>query len=76
MSNIIRGQRNRRQKQAFAKKLRAKMTDYEKILWKRLRTNKLLGLHFRRQQIIDGFIVDFYCHKTKLIIEIDGGICT
>ncbi len=50
------------------------MTNSEKSLWEKLRTNKLLGLHFRRQQIIDGFIVDFYCHKIKLIIEVDGEI--
>jgi len=34
----------------------------------------LHGLHFRRQQIIDGFIVDFYCHAAKLVIEVDGKI--
>jgi very-short-patch-repair endonuclease len=33
-----------------------------------------LGVHFRRQQIIAGFIVDFYCHKTALVIEVDGDI--
>ena len=32
------------------------------------------GWHFRRQQIIDGFIVDFYCHKAGLVIEVDGPI--
>jgi very-short-patch-repair endonuclease len=31
-------------------------------------------LHFRRQQIIDRFIVDFYCHKAALVVELDGGI--
>ncbi|MCK4905902.1 MAG: DUF559 domain-containing protein [Spirochaetes bacterium] len=40
MSNIIRGQKINRQKQAFAKKLRTKMTDYEKILWKRLKNKQ------------------------------------
>jgi very-short-patch-repair endonuclease len=33
-----------------------------------------LGVHFRRQQIIAGFIVDFYCHKAGLVIELDGDI--
>lgn len=32
------------------------------------------GLHFRRQQIIDGYIVDFYCHALSLIVEVDGEI--
>jgi len=57
-----------------ARLLRKNMTDSEKILWKHLRTNKLDGYHFRRQQIIYGFIVDFYCHEAALIIEIDGKI--
>ena len=74
MSNLISNQRINRQKLAFAKKLRAEMTDSEKALWKELRRNNLLGLHFRRQQIIDGFIVYFYCHKARLIIEVDGAI--
>jgi very-short-patch-repair endonuclease len=33
-----------------------------------------LGVHFRRQQVIAGFIVDFYCHKAGLVIELDGGV--
>jgi very-short-patch-repair endonuclease len=49
------------------------MTPAEKILWQQLRANKL-GVHFRRQQVIAGFIVDFYCHKATLVIEVDGDI--
>jgi len=49
------------------------MTPSEKILWQELRANKL-GVHFRRQQVIAGFIVDFYCHKSALVIEVDGDI--
>jgi len=37
------------------------------------RANKL-GVHFRRQQVSRGFIVDFYCHKAGLVIEVDGYI--
>ena len=37
------------------------------------RANKL-GVHFRRQQVIAGFIVDFYCHKAGLVVEVDGDI--
>lgn len=58
----------------MAKELRQNMTPTERILWQLLRTNKLAGWHFRRQQIIDGFIVDFYCHAASLIVEVDGGI--
>lgn len=50
------------------------MTPEEALLWQELRTNKLAGWHFRRQQAIDGFIVDFYCHAASLIVEVDGGI--
>lgn len=49
------------------------MTPAEKILWEELRANKL-GVRFRRQQVIQGFIVDFYCHKSALVIEVDGDI--
>ena len=49
------------------------MTPAEKILWNELRANKL-GVHFRRQQVIAGFIVDFYCHKFALVVEVDGDI--
>ena len=49
------------------------MTPAEKVLWNELRANKL-GIHFRRQQVIAGFVVDFYCHKAELVIEVDGDI--
>lgn len=49
------------------------MTPAKKILWQELRANKL-GVHFRRQQIIAGFIVDYYCHKASLVVELDGDI--
>ncbi|MCI2430103.1 endonuclease domain-containing protein [Candidatus Acetothermia bacterium] len=57
-----------------AKELRRQMTLAEKILWQALRAKRLHGLHFRRQQVIDGFIVDFYCHAASLVVEIDGDI--
>ena len=43
------------------------------MVWQELRANKL-GVRFRRQQVIAGFIVDFYCHKAALVIEVDGDI--
>ena len=42
-------------------------------MWQELRANKL-GVHFRRQQVIAEFIVDFYCHEAGLVVEVDGGI--
>ncbi len=73
IKNIIPGQTVTKEKLQRAKELRRDMTPAEKILWEELRANKL-GVHFRRQQIIAGFIVDFYCHKAALVIEVDGDI--
>jgi very-short-patch-repair endonuclease len=50
------------------------MTPAERILWKALRRNAIDGFHFRRQQVIEGFVVDFYCDAAKLAIELDGGV--
>ena len=65
---------HRPEKQERAKTLRKEMTSIEVQLWEKLRSNKLGGLHFRRQQVVDGFIADFYCHKAGLILELDGSI--
>jgi very-short-patch-repair endonuclease len=73
VKNIIPGQSVKKEKLQRAKELRRDMTPAEKILWEELRANKL-GVHFRRQQVIEGFIVDFYCHKAALVIEVDGDI--
>lgn len=73
VKNIIPGQRITPEKLQRARELRREMTPVEKILWQELRGNKL-GVHFRRQQIIAGFIVDFYCHKAELVIELDGDV--
>ena len=55
-----------------AKSLREKMTQAEIILWEEIKGNKLEGYKFRRQHPIHKFVADFYCHKLKLIIEVDG----
>jgi|WetSurMetagenome_2_1015567.scaffolds.fasta_scaffold648187_1 very-short-patch-repair endonuclease len=71
---IVRGQKITKKKLRMAKELRSDMTEAEVVLWERLRNNQLNGYHFRRQQLIDGFIIDFYCHSINLVIEIDGPI--
>lgn len=73
LKNIIPGQTVTKEKLQRARELRRDMTSAENILWQELRGNKL-GAHFRRQQVIAGFIIDFYCHKADLVIEIDGSI--
>ena len=54
--------------------LRNSMTKAEIILWEELRNKRFMGLKFRRQHPINRFIVDFYCHKHKLVVELDGSI--
>jgi very-short-patch-repair endonuclease len=61
-------------KRERAKELRRRMTPAERVLWEQLRTNRLADAHFRRQQHLDGFIVDFYCHAARLAVELDGGV--
>ncbi len=56
-----------------AKALRNNMTYAEKLLWSRIRNNKL-GYCFRRQHPTSNYIVDFYCFKLNLVIEVDGNI--
>jgi very-short-patch-repair endonuclease len=71
-SGIVRGQPIAPVKLELAKQLRRDMTREERLLWSELRRNRRDGLHFRRQQIICGFIVDFYCDGARLAVELDG----
>jgi len=57
-----------------ARILRKEMTAAEKRLWLYLNNRGMCGIKFRRQHPISGFIVDFYCPKNRLAIEIDGEI--
>ena len=56
-----------------SRKLRKNMTDAEILLWSKIRRKQLKNYQFYRQKIIGNYIVDFYCPKAKLIIELDGG---
>ena len=73
VKNIIPGQHVTKEKLQRSRELRREMTPTEKILWEELRGSKL-GVRFRRQQVIQGFIVDFYCHKSALVVEVDGDV--
>lgn len=57
-----------------ARVLRAEQTSAERILWERLRNRRFVGLKFRRQFPVEGFITDFYCHEEKLVLEVDGAV--
>ena len=65
---------SRNKLRSIRKSLRKNLTPSEAFLWKQLQGKKLLGRKFRRQHSIGPFIVDFYCAKEKLIIELDGEI--
>jgi cyclase len=56
-----------------AKELRGNMTEAELVLWEYLRQHPL-GYKFRRQHPVGIYVVDFYCHKLKLVMEVDGSV--
>ena len=56
-----------------SRRLRREMTDAELHLWRYLRRKQIHGVQFNRQKPILNYIVDFYCAKAKLVIELDGG---
>ena len=56
-----------------ARELRNKLTPAEQTFWLRLK-EQFPEYKFRRQHPISIYIADFYCHKLKLVIEIDGSI--
>ena len=55
-----------------ARRMRSQPTGAEAVLWKALKDCKVGGARFRRQQVIYRFIVDFYCHEARLVVEVDG----
>lgn len=57
----------------YSRELRINITDAENFLWSKLRRKQLNSHQFYRQKIIGDYIVDFYCPKAKLVIELDGG---
>ncbi len=56
----------------LSRQLRKNMTDAEKHLWAKIRMKQLKGYQFYRQKPIGDYIVDFFCPKEKLVVEIDG----
>jgi very-short-patch-repair endonuclease len=55
-----------------ARKLRTDSTTPERVLWGILRNRRLGGLKFRRQVPFGPYVVDFYCHEHRLVVELDG----
>lgn len=55
-----------------ARRMRRAMTDAELRFWNAVRAHRLMGLSFRRQMPIAGYIVDFACPEHKIVVELDG----
>ena len=73
-TGIIKNQKVSKRKIELSREMRKNMTGAEKLLWNKVRNRKLMNMKFRRQQVIDGVVVDFYCDELKLCVEIDGEI--
>ncbi|HEX8979405.1 MAG TPA: DUF559 domain-containing protein [Parasulfuritortus sp.] len=56
----------------FARELRAKQTDAENLMWFLLRNRRLANAKFQRQKPLGPYFLDFYCHESKLAVELDG----
>jgi len=56
----------------ISRQLRKNMTNAEKRLWAKIRMRQLQGYQFYRQKPIGDYIVDFFCPRAKLVIELDG----
>jgi len=63
---------NRSNKVESRKFLRNHPTYTEFLMWKQLKSKRLCGYKFRRQYSVDKYVIDFYCPKLKLAIEVDG----
>ena len=72
--DIVAGQFVRPEKAEAARRLRRDDTSAEHTMWACLRRHNLAGFKFRRQQVIAGFIADFYCAEVGLVVELDGAI--
>jgi len=55
-----------------SRQLRENMTDAERHLWAKIRMKQLKGYQFYRQKPIGDYIVDFFCPRARLVIEVDG----
>ncbi len=58
----------------MARRLRREATVAERLAWRILRKNAVRGHYFRRQQVIEGFVVDFFSAGLRLVIELDGAV--
>ena len=70
----LRNQKINPKKLELARQFRKNPTESEDVVWQMLRNRQIKNLKWRRQQVIDGFIADFYCAELNVVLEIDGSI--
>jgi very-short-patch-repair endonuclease len=70
----IRDQKISPEKLELARQFRKNPTESEDLVWQMLRNRQIKNLKWRRQQVIDGFIADFYCAELNVVLEIDGSV--
>ena len=63
---------NRAAQKKTRRRLRKDAPKAQRLLWSKLRSGQVDGLKFRRQYSVGGYILDFYCPRAKLAIEVDG----
>ena len=71
---IIRKQKINPKKLELARHFRKNPTESEDAVWQMLRNRQIKNLKWRRQQVIAGFIADFYCAELNVVLEIDGSV--
>lgn len=71
---VIRNQKINPKKLELARQFRKNPTESEDAVWQMLRNRQIRNLKWRRQQVIDGFIADFYCAELNVVLEIDGAV--
>lgn len=62
------------EKLELARHFRKNPTEKEDVVWELLRNRNIKNLKWRRQQVIDGFVADFYCAELNAVLEIDGSV--
>ena len=73
-SGVIRNQKINPKKLELARQFRKNPTESEDAVWQMLRNRQIRNLKWRRQQVIDGFIADFFCAELNVVLEIDGSV--
>ncbi len=63
---------NRASEKSLRRTLRHEMPRAEEVLWSKLRREQMMGCRFRRQYSVQSYVLDFYCPRARLAIEVDG----